>query len=682
MKKIIAQISKNLLEKVDSNAESYTPDELLAAGYPDILAAELDSLIRSKIEQEVSIRNKKWLDKDSAEVLMAWEQFLNTSVKNKSIPKSELENLTYETVERTLNLLMQPRKFIPEYLFAGKNELTYSEVEEFSSKTKIYPYLGLAISRYMQKRNLEEIDKLRFTELVHAIDTKKTEDYNSEDWTNLLEPLFSFCDNEVPANLLKQFLDDKNEGGLAAKFVGINDSVSRERFVEILNAPIQENLIIESEEDTEEDDSGNDAEFDSENNIKNETRSSNGDAFLVKVKAILEDTSEQTEKPELEDADLNYEDFLAELKAAIEEGEDDEPENNVEDVENSTADDDFFTELEAILNDENDSENNEDQTPNAETPANSEDLADVEGDGLNKDTNGNGALTKNEEDEHSLHELFIADDADSEDEEDDTPVIFPAASQDEMEAEPESSEERISIENEDIPEPKDNEEDINTVEDVADESEAADEETEINSLSDLVAEDNEEVGDEGADSEDEELPMWARFIQEDVDDTTQTTGKSESSDLEKNNDQHEIDINDKPEKAAQNLHDLTADDTKEPEKETSLADLYYMDDEFEDDSDAEILLEDDLIIDESVFAEQEGPDLKLYLNNKSEYFINEIFEGDYKEYYQSLNQIENFENWQDASKYIQQEIFIKRNTDLFAESTIKFLDLLQSYFKD
>lgn len=675
MKKIIHQISTNLLEKVDSSTNNYTVNALATAGYPNVLIEELNNLVNSYIQQERAMWDKKWIDNSNKEVQLAWNNFLNKALNNIVIPKDELEKLTLEGVNRVLELLVEPRKNLVNRYFEQKDRLSLGEIDQKNKTISIYTYLGLAVYRYMQKRNLKEIDKSRFIELIHAIDDKKIHNYEPKDWADLLEPLFSFCGNEVPASLIKQFLADKNESDLSAKFTGINDSISSEQFIEILNAPIRENIDDSSENVTDPE---------PEKDVKNESDSSGEDEFIAKVKAILDENSEDIIASEPEDTDEDKttsrddEDFFAELKAALEADEETEPENYVEDKEEPLSEGEFLAALKNILNNDNDSDENTEQIPDTETSDESEDLTDAETENSDQNTNEN-------DEENSLHDLFVADEVDSEDEEDDTPIIFPAANQDEIEPENRGDEhqnkEDASDKNDELSELEIDNDSVNSDEDILEVDALSDEKAQISSLSDLVAED-----DEAEDKEDfnnEALPMWARFVQDDADDENNDTifEHEESENTENTPPSNQEELDDIEEDKDDIKADFKPQNPDETDNATSLADLYYSGDELEDESETEIFLEDDLIIDETHIYDTNEPSLQEFLSGKSNIFIQEIFEGDNEDYKHIIHHLNQFDNWQDASSYVQKEIILKRNTDLFAETTIEFIDLLQSYFK-
>ncbi len=171
-------------------------------------------------------------------------------------------------------------------------------------------------------------------------------------------------------------------------------------------------------------------------------------------------------------------------------------------------------------------------------------------------------------------------------------------------------------------------------------------EDEVDSFSDLIApsegETEEEILPEG-----EAKPMWAQFLS--------------------------------PEQMAVVMGSSNGEDETDGDEEpTQTEDV----EEVEDDE-SEILVEDeDLIIDENDSVEASVFKLKIHLSDKAKEFIDGIFDGAVWEYGEALEHLEQLDEWDDAVKYIQEEIFTRNNTDMFSEVAVEFTDRLQSYFRD
>jgi len=105
----------------------------------------------------------------------------------------------------------------------------------------------------------------------------------------------------------------------------------------------------------------------------------------------------------------------------------------------------------------------------------------------------------------------------------------------------------------------------------------------------------------------------------------------------------------------------------------------------------EELIEDDIIEEQPPFANvdykrealtKQDEDLRVYLMGQEVYLIEEVFGGSEKKYQKALDKIVQFQDWEKAADFIQDEVFMKNKIDMYNEAAIEFIDQLQSYFKE
>jgi len=144
--------------------------------------------------------------------------------------------------------------------------------------------------------------------------------------------------------------------------------------------------------------------------------------------------------------------------------------------------------------------------------------------------------------------------------------------------------------------------------------------------------------DEEVSSEDEEeKPMWAQFLSED---------------------QMEVMM-------------ASREEEEEPESEPTFNTLLV------EDEDDEIFVEEVAVEDSSATME-----LNEYLMDSEDRWVSDVFSGKQKAYDRGINELGQFDNWNEASVFLQQEIFSKQKVDMFSEEASEFIDTLQSYFKE
>ena len=149
----------------------------------------------------------------------------------------------------------------------------------------------------------------------------------------------------------------------------------------------------------------------------------------------------------------------------------------------------------------------------------------------------------------------------------------------------------------------------------------------------------EHIGSEEKDSseDEEEKPMWAQFLSED---------------------QMEVMM-------------ASREEEEEPESEPTYNTLLV------EDEDDEIFMEEVAVEDSSATME-----LNEYLMDSEDRWVSDVFSGKQKAYDRGINELGQFDNWNEASVFLQQEIFSKQKVDMFSEEASEFIDTLQSYFKE
>lgn len=146
----------------------------------------------------------------------------------------------------------------------------------------------------------------------------------------------------------------------------------------------------------------------------------------------------------------------------------------------------------------------------------------------------------------------------------------------------------------------------------------------------IVEESDEDLIDEGSDGDEE--PMWQQFLRPDQMDVLMGGKKSSDDDL-------------------------------------------LMDEE---------TLVDSLVDEEAAEDEEEidNPDLKDFLLGQEKLFTKEIFKGKKKKYTESLKTIQGLDSWDEASDFLEKNVFSENEVDMFSETAVDFTDKLQSYFTE
>lgn len=115
----------------------------------------------------------------------------------------------------------------------------------------------------------------------------------------------------------------------------------------------------------------------------------------------------------------------------------------------------------------------------------------------------------------------------------------------------------------------------------------------------------------------------------------------------------------------------------------------FLSGEEESDADNDTLDEDGFIDDPIIDLTKNDSDesaeiekLSGWLIDDKARFVEEIFSGSENAYDQSINELVNLDNWKDASRFIEKEIFSRNMVDMYEEAAVDFTDRLHTYFKE
>jgi hypothetical protein len=235
MQKIIDQITKRLALLINKEIEFYTYEDLVATKIPDFIIERIRMALEAKVRDELSNFTNSWVDYSNQNVQDAWENFIKQALSASNMPRDHLEESLKYAVQDAINVMIEPRKNMGNYIFREDNMLHLKELEYRCTQLTIYKHFGAAIPMYMKKKRLERISKVKCISLIQKIDTKLVATYKPEDWIQKLEQLFILCDGKVYPKLLSTFFNDKNLPRIAEKFTKYDQPLSKTDIISILS---------------------------------------------------------------------------------------------------------------------------------------------------------------------------------------------------------------------------------------------------------------------------------------------------------------------------------------------------------------------------------------------------------------------------------------------------------------
>ena len=237
MDRLIRQITDQLVARLPENKNYYRIQNLNAYGFPSFLIRRIRVELQWNLDESMMLPKTDWANTQSDAVQHSWKQFLNAIHAEVQLPASYARAVIETAVADVVEILVQPRKRIPEILFGGEDVLTAEELEERTELLVVYPHFAGVLQAYMERKSLEEMDRARCQKIVKQVDDKITSQYTPLQWAQMLDPLFRLAGTEIDTNIFRQFFEDKNQPRVARTFDLRNDSISRATFIEILSSP-------------------------------------------------------------------------------------------------------------------------------------------------------------------------------------------------------------------------------------------------------------------------------------------------------------------------------------------------------------------------------------------------------------------------------------------------------------
>lgn len=237
MKGIIQQITQQLIGRLPDNDQYYRLDELRSWGFPSFIVKRIKIELERNLAESMIPPKTDWANIQSDTVQFAWQKFVDAIRAEARLPASYAKTVIETAVADVIEMLVQPRKNIPDVIFGRDKKLTYDQIADRAKAVVVFRHFATLVPRFMEKKELKKLSKKRCSEIIAEADEKMTDQYSPLNWAQMLEPLFNLADGEIDTNLLRLFFEDKNMPRVARKFDLIDDAVTRAEFIEILSSP-------------------------------------------------------------------------------------------------------------------------------------------------------------------------------------------------------------------------------------------------------------------------------------------------------------------------------------------------------------------------------------------------------------------------------------------------------------
>jgi len=613
MEQLIRNITTSITDQLSGDTSFYTPDELREYEIPEFLIQRVEIEIYRNLNDSIVPPHSEWADMSAREVEQAWEQFIEAIVAEVRMPASFATTVFETAIADVMEMILQPRKAIPEIIFGPQKKLTMQEVEKQISTVTVNSHLAQAVYKYMIRKDINEIEIGNARRIVMKVDERITANYNSLNWAQLLQPLFILAGPKVDTELFRIFFRDRNMDRISRRFDLLNGSLNKIEFIETLSSPDLLN------EEGYEDDQVSLFDVQQENEPDSGSRDNSASGPKTDVNKPTPKDSERYQDSSTADS---AEKTGSEPKQKVDS-------DTVPAEGNDLVESDNTGESNPDQDDDNE-ENDDSLLSSYQTETYQPEFNEEEPDGL----------VDRQRDEAEAEEVDI-------DEQDgDEPLYsrFDEGFDDQSEVEEETDDrfaDRFTSEEEE-----------DTDEEPDSTNEADDTEKLVVDAPETSAVDSEEqvitgLGPdrESDDNNDEDSPIWQAFL----------------------GDEDHVKDDDIPEYSE--FAELDEETGDEEGASATIKDSY--------DEDEPLI---DLTVKDTDVDSAEH--LIGWLKDDEDRFTSHIFSGSEKAYEEALIDLNQLDNWKQASRFIEKEIFARNLIDMYDEEAVDFTDRLQIYFDE
>ncbi len=402
MRQSIQKITQKLIDRLPENDQYYRIEELRSWEFPSFIVRRISVELKRNLSDSMNIPKTDWANTGVDAVLDAWQQFIDAIQDEARLPASYAQAVIETAVSDVLEILVQPRKNVPDVIFGAKDELSAEQLHQRLEAVVVYRHFAVVLSRYVQKKDLETLSKERCSTIITQADQKLTSGYSPLNWAQMLEPLFQLQDDGIDTNLLRLFFEDKKMPRIARKFDLMNTVLSRAEFIEVLSSP--ELLDFDGYEDDQS------SLFEDQPPSKNEENDKKPSASVSKEKDESGEEAEDSEQQELEGKDQQV--------------KSDEPKEDEEDDSLNAV---FKEEAEEDEENEVTSESEENEDKEKEEEREKQDISDEIEEETRKDSLSEKSASPTEEQEEPDKDTEITDSSEE------TPMWMRYMSEDEIE---------------------------------------------------------------------------------------------------------------------------------------------------------------------------------------------------------------------------------------------------------
>ena len=237
MEKSIEHLTSSILEKFPAGKEVHTLSDLSALNLPAFLMKQISNQLFLNFSKSLPFPQSEWADLNTENIYASWELFKNSAKSLLLLPAENSEKVIRSSVSVCLSLILRPYRSIPSLLSDDSQRITQELLLQRSSRITLNSYLAWGLLRYMEKKEIEKMDRTDAEQIVRKIDEKLMRGYHPLNWLSLVKPLYEMFDEDPDHTLIQLFFEERACFSYAREFEAFGKKVGERAFVEILSSP-------------------------------------------------------------------------------------------------------------------------------------------------------------------------------------------------------------------------------------------------------------------------------------------------------------------------------------------------------------------------------------------------------------------------------------------------------------
>ena len=261
MIKISESVAQQLSEEwkslpISVNETQFKHFELL----PVYLREHIWLRVQKHFKASMRPANEHWIQWEHAQLRKKWEDFLEVAARRIQVPREDVIKLGQDFVHTWVPILVEPSKYLVHWFYGDKVEMKVKQIEARCEELLFFPELKNLIPRYLHRKDLHVLSKVRASQIIQQLHTKLFEKFDWDRWGQELETFYQVCcRSDIPSDWLMTYFDDRGLREWSQQLPAANLTVNQ--LLDVLKPPDKQteeetkSIVLVTEEINEEEDS-------------------------------------------------------------------------------------------------------------------------------------------------------------------------------------------------------------------------------------------------------------------------------------------------------------------------------------------------------------------------------------------------------------------------------------------